>query len=123
MTMHTFNVIYRTTPWVICSEIFPIETRGMFIAFTELICDDFLFSNLFLGFKVAVSSGAYFATAALSTQITSIVINSVLGIVGYLYGVIGLTIISFVIVLLALPETKVRIKDICIIIFVYLSSE
>ena len=62
----------------------------------------------FLGIQVSLSSGVLFLSAATAIQITSLFISSSPGIIGYLYLVIGTTVIAFMIVLLAVPETKVR---------------
>ena len=62
---------------------------------------------------MAVSSTIVWISAAIVLQITPIIIDSVLGIAGYLCLLIGLTVLCFILVLLGLPETKVRIKDAC----------
>ncbi len=71
--------------------------------------DTHTLSNVFiLGIQVALSSGVFFVSSAATAQITSLFISSSLGIIGFLYLVIGTTVITFMTVLLAVPETKVR---------------
>ncbi len=67
--------------------------------------------DFYSGIQVALSSGSFFLSAAVNAQITSLFINSSLGIIGYLYLVIGATVVAFVIVLLTVPETKVLSID------------
>ena len=62
---------------------------------------------------MAVSTTIAWMSAAIVLQITPIIIDSVLGIAGYMCLLIGLTVLSFILVLFGLPETKVRIKDTC----------
>ena len=56
---------------------------------------------------MAISTGIYYIFGALTAQVTAVIIDSPLGIAGYLYIVIGCTFASFFVVLLTVPETKV----------------
>ena len=56
---------------------------------------------------MAISGGLFWTAAAVSIQFIPIIINSEVGISGYLCMLMGVTVLAFLLVLLALPETKV----------------
>ena len=57
---------------------------------------------------MAISTGMFWLSATSMTQMTPIIIDSVLGIAGFMCLLIGFTVIAFIAVLFGLPETKVR---------------
>ena len=63
-----------------------------------------------VGTNVAISSGIFWISAAVVTQVTPIIVDSALGIAGFLSLLIGFTIVSIFVVLVGLPETNVSIK-------------
>ena len=61
-----------------------------------------------VGLNVAISTGLYWVGSTFINQLTPIIIDSVLGVVGYLYILMGFTLVGFFFVLFTLPETKVN---------------
>jgi len=103
-----FSCFYRTTPWVISSEIFPVETRGKSQSNTTAVTD-VLHSNpsIMTGLNVALSTAIFWTSAAVSTQVIPVIIDSTHGIFGYMCLLLGITFAAFLLVLLGIPETKV----------------
>ena len=108
----SYLCVCRTLPWVINSEVFAIETRGSNIIIghhnvRSNSCQCILYFVLRIAFNVAISCGVFWIFSAATAQVTAVIIDSPLGIAGYLYIVIGCTVASFIVVLFTVPETKV----------------
>ena len=59
------------------------------------------------GTKIALTTATFWLCSFLATQFVPLIINSVLGVTGFFYILIGINVFSFMIPLLGLPETKV----------------
>ena len=62
--------------------------------------------NHFAGITTGISTSAYWVSSTLINQITPLILAQ-LGLSGYFYIITGINMFAFILVLLALPETKV----------------
>ncbi len=79
--------VYRPVAWVVTSEIFPLNVRGVSVSITTS-------ANWLGNFVVAM--------------LTPILLVSDLGISGTFFLLAGILVLAFLFVLLVLPETKAR---------------
>ena len=98
----TFACTWSGGVFVLVSEIFTLEMKGR--------QERFVFDDVDSGpiaFGVAVGTATYWICSIAVTQLIPIMLSSPLQVFGTMYCFAGAAFISFLFVLLTLPETKV----------------